>query len=42
MTIDPADTVPPPVERHWPYHTQPEYQAAVRDLSGLFDPDGLR
>lgn len=42
VTIDPADTVPPPVERHWPYHTQPEYQAAVRDLSGLFDPDGLR
>ncbi|MEW2330978.1 hypothetical protein AB0880_24615 [Micromonospora chersina] len=32
LTIDPADTVPPPVERHWPYHTDPHYQAAVRDL----------
>ncbi|WP_091192788.1 hypothetical protein [Micromonospora narathiwatensis] len=33
VTIDPADTVPPPVERHWPYHTQPEYQEAVRYLA---------
>ncbi|SCF07133.1 hypothetical protein GA0074695_3253 [Micromonospora viridifaciens] len=33
ITIDPADTVPPPVERHWPYHTQPQYQAAVRELA---------
>ncbi|WP_107074860.1 hypothetical protein [Micromonospora sp. MH33] len=32
LTIDPADTVPPPVERHWPYHTDPHYQAAVQDL----------
>ncbi|MFE9655620.1 hypothetical protein [Micromonospora sp. NPDC006431] len=32
LTIDPADTVPPPVERHWPYHTQPQYQEAVREL----------
>ncbi|MFU8852823.1 hypothetical protein ACNAW0_17820 [Micromonospora sp. SL1-18] len=34
VTIDSDDTVPPPVERHWPYHTQPEYQAAVRELAG--------
>ncbi|MFE9651826.1 hypothetical protein [Micromonospora sp. NPDC006431] len=33
VTIDPADTVPPPVERHWPYHTQPPYQAAVQHLT---------
>ncbi|SCL52878.1 hypothetical protein GA0070604_2659 [Micromonospora eburnea] len=33
VAIDPTDTVPPPVERHWPYHTQPEYQAAVRHLA---------
>ncbi|WP_406079880.1 hypothetical protein [Micromonospora sp. NBC_00858] len=33
LTIDPADTVPPPVERHWPYHTQAAYQAAVRELT---------
>ncbi|MEV0810489.1 hypothetical protein [Micromonospora sp. NPDC050200] len=33
VITDPADTVPPPVERHWPYHTQPEYQAAVRELA---------
>ncbi|WBB71336.1 hypothetical protein O7602_16370 [Micromonospora sp. WMMD1128] len=32
VTVAPADTVPPPVERHWPYHTQPEYQDAVRFL----------
>ncbi|MEO3779241.1 hypothetical protein ABGB16_20820 [Micromonospora sp. B11E3] len=32
VTIDPADTVPPPVERHWPYHTDPQYQAAVQEL----------
>ncbi|WP_343446450.1 hypothetical protein [Micromonospora schwarzwaldensis] len=34
VTVEPADTVPPPVERHWPYHTQPEYQDAVRLLVG--------
>ncbi|NES31727.1 hypothetical protein GCE86_02925 [Micromonospora terminaliae] len=33
LTIDPADTVPPPLERHWPYHTQTPYRAAVRDLT---------
>ncbi|MGN9807372.1 hypothetical protein [Micromonospora sp. L32] len=33
LTIDPADTVPPPIERHWPYHTQPAYQAAVQELA---------
>ncbi|MCO1594892.1 lipase family protein [Micromonospora sp. RHAY321] len=32
LAIDPADTVPPPVERHWPYHTQAAYQVAVREL----------
>jgi hypothetical protein len=32
VTIDPVDTVPPPVERHLPYHTQPQYPAAVREL----------
>lgn len=32
VTVEPADTVPPPVERHWPYHTQPQYQTAVRQL----------
>lgn len=33
LTIDPADTVPPPIERHWPYHTQAAYQVAVRELA---------
>ncbi|RLP94131.1 hypothetical protein EAD89_04795 [Micromonospora sp. BL4] len=33
LTIDPADTVPPPIERHWPYHTQAAYQVAVRELT---------
>ncbi|MEU7840998.1 hypothetical protein AB0B39_08520 [Micromonospora sp. NPDC049114] len=34
LTIDPADTVPPPIERHWPYHTQAAYQVAVAELAG--------
>ncbi|MDG9673744.1 hypothetical protein [Micromonospora sp. DH14] len=33
LTIDPADTVPPPIEGHWPYHTQTAYQAAIRELT---------
>jgi hypothetical protein len=33
LAIDPADTVPPPLERHWPYHTRTTYQTAVRDLA---------
>ncbi|MBQ0901094.1 hypothetical protein [Micromonospora sp. U21] len=33
LTIDPADTVPPPIEGHWPYHTQAAYQAAIRELT---------
>ncbi|MBG6104887.1 hypothetical protein ACLQ3D_13865 [Micromonospora vinacea] len=32
LTIDPADTVPPPIEGHWPYHTQAAYQVAIREL----------
>ncbi|PSK67603.1 hypothetical protein B0E53_00413 [Micromonospora sp. MH33] len=40
VTIDPADTVPPPVERHWPYHTQLQYQTAVRELTdGINHPN---
>lgn len=35
VTVDPADTVPPPIERHWPYHTQSQYQTAVRELADL-------
>ncbi len=34
VTVEPTDTVPPAVERHWPYHTQPEYQDAVGLLVG--------
>jgi hypothetical protein len=33
LTVDPDDTVPPPVEGHWAYHTQEEYRRAVRDLA---------
>ncbi|MFI6236256.1 hypothetical protein ACIBD9_22095 [Micromonospora sp. NPDC050784] len=33
LTIDPADTVPPPIEGHWPYHTQAAYQMAIRELT---------
>ncbi|MEU5943158.1 hypothetical protein ABZ807_29245 [Micromonospora sp. NPDC047548] len=42
VTIDPADTVVPPVERHWPYHTHAEYQAAVRELADCAGGDGQR
>jgi hypothetical protein len=41
VTIDPADTVPPPVERHWPYHRQPAYQTAVRELINQICADTL-
>ncbi|MGC5018816.1 hypothetical protein [Micromonospora sp. DT47] len=33
LIIDPTDTVPPPIERHWPYYTQPAYQTAVQELA---------
>ncbi|WP_433528845.1 hypothetical protein ACQPYA_21230 [Micromonospora sp. CA-263727] len=32
------DTVPPPIHRHWPYHTDPAYEAAVRQLAERLDP----
>ncbi|MEU1810769.1 hypothetical protein [Micromonospora aurantiaca (nom. illeg.)] len=32
VVVEMPDTVPPPLERHWPYHTQPEYREAVRNL----------
>lgn len=37
VTIDPADTVPPPLERHWPYHTQAAYQTSIRELTEQID-----
>lgn len=37
LAVDPADTVPPPIERHWPYHTQAAYQVAVRELTDRSD-----
>ncbi|MFI6263650.1 hypothetical protein [Micromonospora sp. NPDC051006] len=42
LTIDPTDTVPPPIERHWPYHTQPQYWAAVRELADQTGQHGDR
>lgn len=33
VTLDPADTVPPPIEGHWPYFTDPAYGEAVEGLS---------
>ncbi|MFI7331456.1 hypothetical protein [Micromonospora aurantiaca (nom. illeg.)] len=32
VVVEAPDTVPPPVERHWHYHTEPEYREAVREL----------
>lgn len=33
LTVPPDDTVPPPINRHWPYHTDEAYEAAVRELA---------
>ncbi|SFC50168.1 hypothetical protein SAMN05216284_10529 [Micromonospora sediminimaris] len=38
ITVPPDDTVPPPINRHWPYHTDEAYEAAVRDLAGRLRP----
>jgi hypothetical protein len=40
VTIDPTDTAPPPLERHWPYHSQTAYQSCVRVLMELIDSSG--
>ncbi|MBY8870294.1 hypothetical protein K7640_00365 [Micromonospora sp. PLK6-60] len=40
VTVPADDTVPPPMNRHWPYHTDPGYDAAVRELAGRLDPAG--
>ncbi|MFI7578686.1 hypothetical protein [Micromonospora sp. NPDC049497] len=37
VSVDPMDTVPPPIEGHWPYHTNDRYAAAVADLAGRLD-----
>ncbi|AEB45436.1 hypothetical protein [Micromonospora maris] len=34
----PDDTVPPPIARHWPYHTDRTYEAAVRELADRLNP----
>ena len=41
ITVRQDDTVPPPINQHWPYHTDPTYEAAVRELAGRLDPDVL-
>ncbi len=41
ITVEQDDTVPPPINQHWPYHTDPTYEAAVRELAGRLDPDVL-
>ncbi|AEB43696.1 hypothetical protein [Micromonospora maris] len=41
VTVPPDDTVPPRIDQHWPYHTDPQYEAAVRELAGRLDPDLL-
>ncbi|MCW3843504.1 hypothetical protein ONA70_25700 [Micromonospora yasonensis] len=40
VTIPPLDTVPPPIEAHWPYHTDPRYAAAVAELADSLDQAG--
>ncbi|MEV6690876.1 hypothetical protein AB0M35_05290 [Micromonospora sp. NPDC051196] len=42
ITVPPDDTVPPRIDQHWPYHTDPHYEAAVRELAGRLDPDLFR
>ncbi|SCL28757.1 hypothetical protein GA0074692_2600 [Micromonospora pallida] len=39
LTVEPDDTVPPPIQQHWPYHTEEAYAAAVRELAARLDPD---
>ncbi|PZG02495.1 hypothetical protein C1I95_34295, partial [Micromonospora craterilacus] len=41
ITVQLDDTVPPPINRHWPYHTDPTYETAVRELAGRLDPNGF-
>jgi hypothetical protein len=36
VTVEPSDTVPPPIERHWQYHTDPAYADAIRHLVQLY------
>ncbi|MER5454322.1 hypothetical protein ABT008_06035 [Micromonospora sp. NPDC002389] len=40
VVVDPDDTVPPPIDQHWPYHTDRGYEAAVHELAGRLDPSG--
>jgi hypothetical protein len=35
VTIDPMDTVPPPIEGHWPYHTDRQYEEAVAEVARM-------
>ncbi|MFU8851174.1 hypothetical protein ACNAW0_09355 [Micromonospora sp. SL1-18] len=37
VTVPPMDTVPPPIEGHWPYHTDPRYPAVVIELADCLD-----
>ncbi|MET8909021.1 hypothetical protein [Micromonospora sp. NPDC004551] len=37
VTVEPMDTVPPPIEAHWPYHTDPRYAEAVAALADCLD-----
>jgi hypothetical protein len=32
VTVPPSDTVPPPVEGHWPFHTDERFATAVHEL----------
>ncbi|MFE9655007.1 hypothetical protein [Micromonospora sp. NPDC006431] len=37
VTVPPMDTVPPPIEAHWPYHTDPHYTDVVIELADYLD-----
>jgi hypothetical protein len=37
VTVQPMDTVPPPIEAHWPYHTDPRYLDIVVELADCLD-----
>ncbi|MEV4658838.1 hypothetical protein [Micromonospora sp. NPDC049301] len=38
VTVQPMDTVPPPIQAHWPYYTDVRYCEAVRELADSLDP----
>lgn len=39
VTIEAANTVPPPIQRHWPYHTDRRYEESVAEIVRMLRPE---